>query len=123
MCLTGDVSCREQFLIYSLPRQAFGTFSHLQHLIFHRVSCAVMGNQKSRHAFESVMRGDRVQRRRLTFATSAVCWKYDNEDACSVIRSVGEELGALYCRQFRFEAYTPVGVIELDSPVDQEQGI
>jgi hypothetical protein len=31
----------------------------------------------------------------LTFATSTTCWKFVNIDACSVIRSVGDELGAL----------------------------
>lgn len=33
--------------------------------------------------------------RSLTFATSAVCWKYDRLDAWRVIKSVGDPLGAL----------------------------
>lgn len=65
----------QQLFVHSLRRQALGTVTDLEDLI---VSHTVSGIQF------------------LTFATSAVCWKYDSDDACRVIRSVGDPDGALY---------------------------
>ncbi len=36
-----------------------------------------------------------MQKSQLTFAISAVCWKKESDEACSVIRSVGDPLGVL----------------------------
>lgn len=56
-----------------------------------------------------------VQRHRPTLATSAVCWKYESEDACSVMRSVGHPDGALLLSASDSTAKRGVNV-----PVDQQ---
>jgi hypothetical protein len=55
-----------------------------------------------------------------TLATSAVCWKYDRLEACSVIRSVGEPLGALLISKTQHSTEPRP---EYSLPIDEDQGI
>lgn len=103
----GHALVLQQLLVHGLRRQALLAVTDLEDLIVshtaHLAPCTLQALQPQPLSLN------------LTLATSAVCWKYDSDDACRVIRSVGDPDGALRvsCARSRL----------LNSPVDQQERV